>query len=39
MTDLDDLDDVDLELHEREHICPTCNLVHWTPTGREFCDR
>lgn len=32
-------DDVDLELDEREHVCPDCNLVHWTPTGAAYCDR
>lgn len=27
-----------LELGDREHICPDCHTVHWTPTGSAFCD-
>jgi hypothetical protein len=31
-------DDVDLELHEREYICPACNLTHWRGAP-DPCDR
>lgn len=33
-------DDINLDafnIHPLEHICPTCHLVHWTPTGASFC--
>ncbi|WGH21393.1 hypothetical protein SEA_EMOTION_44 [Arthrobacter phage Emotion] len=30
--------DPDLDLADREHVCPDCHLVHWTPTGSSFCE-
>ncbi|QNO12728.1 hypothetical protein SEA_SNEK_38 [Arthrobacter phage Snek] len=33
-----ELEDVDLELNEREYICPACRLTHWQGAP-DPCDR
>lgn len=34
---LDDINEDAFDLDEREHVCPDCHTVHWTPTGSAFC--
>jgi hypothetical protein len=35
---IEEINEAAMTVDEREHVCPDCRTVHWTPTGKSFCD-